>query len=127
MALSSADYLEALAGAQQLRTEARDLFQHADLLMSPTIAALAWDARQPYPETIDGQPVGPRGHAIFTAWANVAGLPALNVPLARTEGGGGIGVQVIAAPGRDRALIDFATSVLSPLAPAPLIPSRILP
>lgn len=127
MALSSADYLDAISGAQQLRTEARDAFEHADLLISPTVAALAWDARQPYPETIDGQPVGPRGHAIFTAWANVAGLPALNVPLALTEDGGGIGVQIIAAPGRDRALIEFASSVLSPLAHAPLIPSRILP
>ncbi|MBE7734075.1 amidase [Devosia faecipullorum] len=127
MAVSGADYIDALAGAQQVRTLARRLFEHVDLLISPTIAALAWDARQPYPDTIDGQDVGPRGHAIFTAWANVAGLPALNVPLAMTEDGGGIGVQIIAAPGRDRALIEFAASTLSNLAHAPLIPSRILP
>ena len=127
MAVSSADYIDALVGAQQVRTLARETFEHADLLISPTIAALAWDALQPYPDTIDGQAVGPRGHAIFTAWANVAGLPALNVPLAVTEVGGGIGVQIIAGPGRDRALIDFAASRLCQLALAPLIPSRILP
>lgn len=127
LAVSSADYIDALFGARQVRTLAREIFEHADLLISPTIAALAWDARQPYPGTIDGQDVGPRGHAVFTAWANVAGLPALNVPLAATTDGGGIGVQIIAAPGRDRALIDFAASTLSQLALTPLIPSRILP
>lgn len=127
VAVSCADYIDALVGAQQMRTVARALFEHVDLLISPTLAALAWDASQPYPATINGQIVGPRGHAIFTVWANVAGLPALNVPLAITADGGGIGVQVIAAPGRDRALIDFAASTLSQLAHAPLIPSRILP
>jgi aspartyl-tRNA(Asn)/glutamyl-tRNA(Gln) amidotransferase subunit A len=83
------------------------LFDRFDLLLCPSTAALAWPANEPFPGEIDGKPVGPRGHAIFTGWMNVAGLCAFNIPVASTPDGGGVGVQVAAAPGRDLDLIDF--------------------
>jgi aspartyl-tRNA(Asn)/glutamyl-tRNA(Gln) amidotransferase subunit A len=75
-----------------------------------------------FPPEIDGQAVGPRGHAVFTAWMNIAGLPAATVPVAMTAQDGGIGLQFVAAHGRDRDLLAFLrqSSALADFSPAPL-------
>jgi aspartyl-tRNA(Asn)/glutamyl-tRNA(Gln) amidotransferase subunit A len=101
------EYIDALDDVGRLRADAARLFERFDLLLCPSTAALAWPANEPFPGEIDGKPVGPRGHAIFTAWMNVAGLCALNVPVASTADAGGIGMQLVAAPGRDLDLIEF--------------------
>jgi aspartyl-tRNA(Asn)/glutamyl-tRNA(Gln) amidotransferase subunit A len=105
-----------------LRRDAAALFTRYDLLLCPAIAALAWPADAVFPPEIDGQPVGPRGHAVFTAWMNVAGLPAATVPVAMTAQDGGIGLQLVAAHGRDRDLLAFLrqSPALTDLSPAPL-------
>jgi aspartyl-tRNA(Asn)/glutamyl-tRNA(Gln) amidotransferase subunit A len=102
-----AEYIDALAEVGRVRAAAAGLFERFDLLLCPSTAALAWPAKEPFPGEIDGKPVGPRGHAIFTAWMNVAGLCALNIPVASTADAGGIGMQLVAAPGRDLDLIEF--------------------
>jgi aspartyl-tRNA(Asn)/glutamyl-tRNA(Gln) amidotransferase subunit A len=102
-----AEYIDALAEVGQIRAAAAGLFERFDLLLCPSTAALAWPANQPFPSEIGGRPVGPRGHAIFTAWMNVAGLCALNIPVASTADAGGIGMQLVTAPGRDLDLIEF--------------------
>jgi aspartyl-tRNA(Asn)/glutamyl-tRNA(Gln) amidotransferase subunit A len=102
-----AEYIDALAEVGQMRAAAAGPFERFDLLLCPSTAALAWPANEPFPGEIDSKPVGPRGHAIFTAWMNVAGLCALNVPVASTADAGGIGMQLVAAPGRDLDLIEF--------------------
>jgi len=107
---SASDYVEALAGAAHARLQAAALFEDFDLLLCPAIAALAWPADDPFPPEIDGRPAGPRGHAIFTAWMNVAGLPAISLPVAMTADAGGIGMQLVAASGRDHALLSFCTT-----------------
>ncbi|HEV7718227.1 MAG TPA: amidase [Arsenicitalea sp.] len=107
---SAADYIDALNGAARIRSRAGQLFNSYDLLLCPATAALAWTAAEAFPPTIDGKPVGPRGHAIFTAWMNVAGLCAATVPVAMSADGGGIGMQLVAATGRDLDLLDFLTT-----------------
>jgi aspartyl-tRNA(Asn)/glutamyl-tRNA(Gln) amidotransferase subunit A len=106
-ACSLPEYIEALGEVGRLRAAAAALFERFDLILCPSTAALAWPANEPFPDEIDGKPVGPRGHAIFTAWMNVAGLCALNIPVASTADAGGIGMQLVAAPGRDLDLIEF--------------------
>ena len=119
---TTADMLDALAMVGQVRQAAAGLFGAFDLLLCPTTAALAWPADEVFPAEIDGRTVGPRGHAVFTGWMNVAGLPALSVPISMTEAGGGIGLQVVAAHGRDRDLLAWLrkSPVLARFSPAPL-------
>ena len=114
--------LDAFAAAADLRQAAGDLFDNYDLLLCPAIAALAWPADSIFPAEINGKPVGPRGHAVFTAWINVAGLPAVTVPVAMTKDAGGIGLQIVAGHGRDRDILEFieTSPVLRRFSPAPL-------
>lgn len=97
-----------LEAAAQLRRDAAALFERFDLVVMPSAAALPWPAEQAWPPLIDGQPVGPRGHAVFTGWVNAAGLPAVSVPCAPSAEGLPIGVQLIAGFGRDAALLQVA-------------------
>lgn len=101
------DYLDALRAVETARVDAGLFFSEWDVMLSPTTAALAWSADRPFPETINGQPVGPRGHAVFTGWMNLVGAAAVSFPVAMTKEDGGIGMQLTAAAGFDLALLDL--------------------
>ena len=94
------------------------------MLLCPSIAALAWPAEDAFPTEIDGQPVGPRGHAVFTGWMNVTGVPAINIPVAMTSDRGGIGMQLVAAVGQDTALLEFVRNLPAVRASSPAGLSR---
>lgn len=98
---TATDYVAALNGIGDMRRRGGEFFARFDVMLSPTTAAVAWEADKPFPETIAGKPVGPRGHAVFSAWANLVGAAAANIPVAMTEDAGGIGVQVTAPAGSD--------------------------
>ncbi|NEJ22077.1 amidase [Rhizobium leguminosarum] len=106
--LSAADYVGALDATRQVRMAFVEFFEQFDLIMTPSAAALPWPAEEPFPETIDGHPVGPRGHAIFTAFANVAGLPAISLPCRPSRSGLPIGFQLVAPFGADGLLLRMA-------------------
>jgi aspartyl-tRNA(Asn)/glutamyl-tRNA(Gln) amidotransferase subunit A len=91
----------------QLRRDAAAMFEQLDMLVLPSAAALPWPAKEAYPKRIDGQEVGPRGHAIYTGWVNAAGLPGLALPATPSTEGLPIGFQVIGAYGSDAALLDL--------------------
>jgi aspartyl-tRNA(Asn)/glutamyl-tRNA(Gln) amidotransferase subunit A len=121
-AYTASDYAAAMATAHAARQDAGRFFERYDLLLCPSIAALAWPAADPYPPEIDSQPVGPRGHAVFTGWMNVTGVCAVNVPVAMTSNRGGIGLQLVGPIGRDTALLDFVCNLpaIGASGPAPL-------
>src|SRR5207237_173775 len=75
-----------------------------DLILTPAAAALPWPAHQVAPPVIDGQAVGPRGHAIFTNFANLAGLPGIALPCEPAESGLPIGFQLVGPAGADGLL-----------------------
>ena len=56
---------------------------------------------------IRGQPVGLRGHALFTALANSAGLPAVPAPCGFVRGLPN-GFQLVGRPGADAAVLALA-------------------
>lgn len=107
-AYTATDYLNALDVIKKVDQEFVRLFEHVDILLTPTTAAMPWPAAQTHPEAIAGEPVGPRGHAVFTPFANALGLPAISLPCAVDAQTLPIGFQLCMAKGWDRALLDFA-------------------
>ena len=94
----------------RLRRECATLFERVDVIVMPAAAALPWPAHEPYPSHIDGQAVGPRGHAAYTGWVNAAGLPGLALPARPSREGLPIGIQLIGAYGQDDLLLDLGAA-----------------
>jgi aspartyl-tRNA(Asn)/glutamyl-tRNA(Gln) amidotransferase subunit A len=105
---SAPDYLSALDTIAAMDRAFERFFQRYDFLLTPTAAAMPWPAKETHPATIDGQPVGPRGHAVFTPFANALGLPAVSLPCRVGEDAMPVGIQVVAARDQDWALLAFA-------------------
>ena len=94
----------------RLRRESAALFERVDVIVMPSAAALPWPAGEAYPTVIDGQSVGPRGHAVYTGWVNAAGLPGLALPTAPSREGLPIGLQLIGGYGRDELLFELGAA-----------------
>lgn len=103
--LSATDLFQVLDRKTQLRRAMSVFFETTDIVMTPSAAALPWPKTESHPPGIAGRPVGLRGHAVFTAWVNVAGLPGLALPCAPSSAGLPIGFQLVAAPGNDADLL----------------------
>lgn len=103
--LPAARLWQILERVAQLRRDTAALFEQIDVVVMPSVAALPWTAEMAYPTHIDGQEVGPRGHAVYTGWVNAAGLPALALPCAPSREGLPIGMQLIGRYGSDDQLL----------------------
>jgi Asp-tRNA(Asn)/Glu-tRNA(Gln) amidotransferase A subunit family amidase len=57
---------------------------------------------------VDGEPTRPGGKLTLCSYANALGLPALAVPVMRSEAGLPVGVQLIGGRGEERTLIALA-------------------
>jgi aspartyl-tRNA(Asn)/glutamyl-tRNA(Gln) amidotransferase subunit A len=107
-ALSPQAVFAAVDGIHGFRRRMAAFFQAWDLILTPAAAALPWPARQVAPPVIDGQPVGPRGHAVFTNFANLGGLPGIALPCQPSESGLPIGFQLVGPAGSDGLLCAMA-------------------
>ena len=103
------------AGAAIASTLAGCLARH-DLILCPTTPCVAWPHDRLGPGHIGGQPVEPRAHAVFTPFVNHAMAAAISIPCGRGRDGLPVGLQLIAARGRDRQLLHAAKAVESVLA-----------
>lgn len=108
--LSAVDLFAAQGLVRHLQRTLTTLFDTTDLLLLPSAAALPWPAANSHPDTIAGIPVGPRGHAVFTAFVNAAGLPAINLPAAPTESGMPVGFQLVGPHGSEARLLAVAAA-----------------
>lgn len=93
--MQATEFFDLLIAVDILRRDLGVLFSEFDLILTPSAAALPWPATEQYPGQINGQTVGPRGHAVFTGFANAAGLPAISLPCAPSASGLPIGFQLV--------------------------------
>ncbi len=98
---------EVLAAVHALQQRLDAVFAAHDFILTPAAAALPWTADQTHPAQIGGVQTGPRGHAVFTAFANAAGLPAIALPCGQVRGLP-VGLQLVGRPGADAALLAAA-------------------
>ncbi|MCA0997243.1 amidase [Alloyangia pacifica] len=89
----------------------RDFLTRFDVAITPTTPCAAWPAEDSAPATIAGAPCGGRDHAAFTPQANHSGCPAISLPCGRDREGLPLGLQIIAASGRDAALLALAAEI----------------
>ena len=69
------EYFDALAAVKGLQSNLSVFFGRYDVIMTPTAAALPWPAGEPFPTTIAGEKVGPRGHADLYCVCEYGWLP----------------------------------------------------
>jgi aspartyl-tRNA(Asn)/glutamyl-tRNA(Gln) amidotransferase subunit A len=98
---------EILAAVQTLSRRLDELFARHDFILTSATAALPWPAEQTHPPDIAGQVAGPRGHAVFTAFANAAGLPAVAMPCGVVRSLP-TGFQLVGRAGADRTVLALA-------------------
>jgi amidase len=111
---SALDYAKSVAAAAMFRRALAQWWRDGfDLLLTPTLA------RIPFPVgsfvNDPGDPLKPSRLASewvrFTAQFNMSGQPAISLPLARTASGLPIGVQLVAAYGREDLLLRVAAQL----------------
>jgi aspartyl-tRNA(Asn)/glutamyl-tRNA(Gln) amidotransferase subunit A len=108
LACTGAEVARGREASWQIALAMADFLSRFDVLLCPTAPCVAWPHHRLGPAEIGGEPVGPRGHAVFTSFANHAGVPAVSLPCGGGRCGLPVGVQLIVARGRDRFLLDVA-------------------
>lgn len=107
---SGVDYVEATHRRSKLRGQYVQLFQNADVLLTPTLPVTAFAAGTLGVSEIDGQAVdGHLGWSPFTWPINLTGLPAATVPCGFCPEGLPIGLQIIAPWGREDLVLKIAS------------------
>ncbi|MEI2714843.1 MAG: amidase [Nocardioides sp.] len=109
--LTGADVAQAYAQRTALSETMRRFFEEYDLLVLPTSQVPPFPVDQEFPRTINGQEMPD-----YLAWMRsayfitVTGCPALSLPAGRTPEGLPVGVQLVAAHGTDRRLLESAAA-----------------
>ncbi len=93
-------YGKALAVREMIKDAFREVFSSVDLLMLPTTPGPAFRLG----ERLD-DPVSMYLSDIFTTPANIAGLPAISIPAGLSADGLPVGIQLVAASGREDLLL----------------------
>lgn len=109
---SAVDYAAADRLLDAVVLQARQIFEDIDVLVLPTVAHAA------YPLAEGERP----NDADLTAFANLAGCPAVSLPMGHLPDGLPIGLQLVGRPGADLRLLDLAAVCAATLDAAPAYP-----
>ena len=110
--LTGADVARAYAQRTNLSEQMREFFTTHDLLVLPVSQVPPFPADQEFPTEINGRPM-----ETYLDWMRacylitVTGCPAISVPYGRTRDGLPIGLQLVAAHGADRFLLEAAAAL----------------
>ena len=99
-------YMRALKIQKLIKQDFMNVFKEVDVILAPTTPTTSFPIGE---EPKD--PVTMYLNDIFTVTANIAGLPAISVPVGLDNEGRPVGVQVIAPPFREDLLIQVASAI----------------
>jgi aspartyl-tRNA(Asn)/glutamyl-tRNA(Gln) amidotransferase subunit A len=91
-----------------LELRVAELFEHTDVLITPTNACPPFAAEGPMPTEIGGRPCHGGHAALLTMLANVVNLPSITLPAGLTADGLPIGLMVTAARHREDICLRLA-------------------
>jgi Asp-tRNA(Asn)/Glu-tRNA(Gln) amidotransferase A subunit family amidase len=109
---SAADYAAADRVLDAAVLKARRLFAEVDVLVTPTTPQTAFDHAAAVPAS----------QADFTCFANLAGCPAVSLPMGTTPDGLPVGMQLLGPPGSDLRLLELAEVCAAALDTTPVYP-----
>lgn len=110
--LTGADVARAHRQRTALSERAREFFTAYDVLVLPAAQVPPFPADQEYPTQINGRPMTSYLDWMRAAYfITVTGCPAIALPFGHTADGLPVGVQVVAAHGRDRFLLEVASAL----------------
>ncbi len=98
-------YGKAVAVRRRIAAMFAETFKQVDVIATPTSPAPAWRIGE------KTDPLSAYLADIFTVTANIAGIPAISLPSGKTKSGLPLGLQIMAAHGREDVL--FAAGKLS--------------
>ncbi len=101
-------YLAAFATVAAVDEAASAYFERTPVALCPPAPDVAPPVGEFVFPPIDGEQPRPGGRLTLCTYANALGLPAVAVPVMRTEGGLPVGVQLMARRGEERTLIALA-------------------
>jgi Asp-tRNA(Asn)/Glu-tRNA(Gln) amidotransferase A subunit family amidase len=94
----------------QLRRDLAELFERIDVLAWPTVPAVAPPLAEPNIELPSGLASADAGNARQGVIANLTGIPGVSIPVG-LDSGLPVGLQLLAAWGRDALLLDAAEAL----------------
>jgi len=94
-----------------VRRSLAEVFGRVDVIAWPTVPAVAPPLENPTVTLPSGPRPADYANPRFTGIANLAGNPAISVPVGFGEGGMPVGLQLMAAWGRDELLLDAAEAL----------------
>jgi amidase len=110
--LTGADVARGYAQRTALSERARTFFAEHDLLVLPVSQVPPFPVEQEYPHDINGRPMESYLDWMRSAYfITVTGCPALALPFGRTRDGLPVGIQLVAAHGRDRFLLEVGAAL----------------
>ena len=110
--------LRAVTQAERQRTaywhRVRNLLEHYDFIMCPTVGVPAFRLDSPLPTHVGGRAVDHFYDVILTTYAfSITGLPALSVPCGFTTAGLPIGLQIVGPRQREDRVLALGAAYLS--------------
>ncbi|GAB3199528.1 amidase [Nocardioides hungaricus] len=118
--LTGADVARAYQQRTLLAERMREFFSSYDVLVLPVSQVPPFPADQEFPTAINGRPMSSYLDWMRAAYfITVTGCPAISVPFGRTASGLPVGLQIVAAHGRDRFLLEVAAAVEAAVGSSP--------
>ena len=124
--LSGTDVVLALQAVERIGQEVGRFFDGDTLLLTPTMAAPVPPLGHLDTTTVDSMYRNASTYSAMTSFANMTGQPAISLPLAVGTDNLPIGIQLVAAFGREDLLLQVAREIelAQPWSTAPIWPPR---